>query len=73
LGPAQWRIVRRRIEHVGRWPVATTVRSVLAAPFLIAIALAFQPPELHYEASPLNYRGCNALITDEGRHMVLRL
>ena len=47
LGLAQWLILRRRIEHVGRWPVATTVGAVLSAPLLIVIALAFQLPEPH--------------------------
>lgn len=47
LGLAQWLVLRRRIEHVGRWPVATTVGAVLSAPLLIVIALAFQLPEPH--------------------------
>ncbi len=47
LGLAQWLILRRRIEHVGRWPVATTIGAVLSAPLLIVIALAFQLPEPH--------------------------
>lgn len=47
LGLAQWLILRRRIEHVGRWPHATAVGSVLGAPFLIVIALAFQLPKPH--------------------------
>ncbi len=65
LGLAQWLILRRRIPHVGRWPVATTVGSVFGAPFLIVIALAFQLPEPHKltQIESLAFAALNGSVT----------
>ena len=49
LGLAQWLVLRQHLSDVGRWPIASAIGSLAAAPFWVVFALPFghllTPPE----------------------------